>query len=707
MKNSYFLLILLSVIVIALHNLKPEDVKYPDSKKELIVDSYFDTTIVDPYRWLEDESSRQTKSWVVRQNSVTDSYMKRIRGVRKIKNRLKEIWNYPYKSIPFLKGDDRIYYFSNSGLQNQSVLYSHNIYGGELNIVLDPNKLSLDGTVSLSGLYFSNNKKYMGYGLNRSGSDWQEFYIMDINSGETMSDQLKWIKFSGMSWNGDGFYYSRMPKPENEKKLTELNNHSKIYYHEIGTLQEEDDLIYYDPENPFIMASVYATTDEKYIFLYRYKGTYGNSLSFSIADNSNIKWTPIVKDMNSEISVIDHINGSIYALTDRDAPFKKIVLIDTRFPLEKNWESLVEGNEDEVLESANIVGGYLFVHFTKDVISIWKIYDLKGNYIRTIELPGKGIVSGFNGKIDQTRTWYSFNNLVTPSTIYEYDILSNNSEVYTPSESKFLSDEYILKQEFYDSKDGKMVPIFIAHKKNIDLDNRRPTLLYGYGGFNISIKPAFQKQNTIILENNGVFAIANIRGGGEYGEKWHRDGMLLNKQNVFDDFIYAAQYLFKKGYTDNNHLAIRGGSNGGLLIGAVLNQYPGICKVAFPEVGVMDMLRYEKFTIGYAWATEYGSVNDSEHFYNLLSYSPIHNIDNNGRYPSTLIYTADHDDRVVPAHSFKYAATLQSAQAGDDPILIRIGKKTGHGSGKSTEKIINEYAEKWGFMFYEMGLKFD
>ena len=342
MKNSYFLLILLSVIVIILHNLKPEDVNYPNSKKQLIVDSYFDTTIVDPYRWLEDESSRETKSWVVKQNSVTDSYMRRIRDVRKIKNRLKEVWNYPYKSIPFQKGN-KIYYFYNSGLQNQSVLNSHNIYGGELKTILDPNKLSLDGTVSLSGLYFSNNKKYMGYGLNRSGSDWQEFYIMDINSGETMSDQLKWIKFSGMSWNGNGFYYSRMPKPKNDKMLTELNNHSKIYYHEVGTLQEEDDLIYYDSENPLIMASVYASTDEKYIFLYRYKGTYGNSLSFSIADNSNVKWAPIVKDMDSEISIIEHINGSIYALTDRNAPFKKIVLIDPRFPLEGNWKSLVEG----------------------------------------------------------------------------------------------------------------------------------------------------------------------------------------------------------------------------------------------------------------------------------------------------------------------------------------------------------------------------
>ena len=693
-------------MIIILHNIKPEDIIYPTSKKDLVVDTYHDTTIVDPYRWLEKESSKETKAWIVKQNSVTDSYMRRIRDIRKIKNRLKEIWDYPYRSIPFQKGS-RIYYFYNSGLQNQSVLKSENIDGSNLKTIIDPNKLGLDGTVSLSGLYFSNNNKYMGYGLSRSGSDWQEFYILDINTGETISDKLEWIKFSGMSWNGNGFYYSRMPKPQNEKMLTELNNYSKIYYHEVGTSQEDDDLIYFDPDNPSILASVYASDDEKYIFLYRYKGTYGNSLSFSIADNSNINWIYIVKDMDSEISIIKHINGSIYALTDRNAPFKKIVLIDPRSPLEENWKSLVEGNEGEVLESANIVGGYLFVHFLKDVISIWKIYDLNGNYIRTIELPGKGIVSGFGGEIEQSRTWYSFNNIVTPSTIYEYDILSNKSKVFSPSKSKFLSDEYTLKHEFYDSKDGRKIPIFIAHKKNIDLDNRRPTLLYGYGGFNISIKPKFQKQNTIILENNGVFAVANIRGGGEYGEKWHREGMLLNKQNVFDDFINAAQYLFKKGYTDNNHLAIRGGSNGGLLIGAVLNQYPGICKVAFPEVGVMDMLRYEKFTIGYAWATEYGSVTDPQHFYNLLSYSPIHNVLDDVRYPSILIYTADHDDRVVPAHSFKYAATLQNTQKGGDPILIRIGKKTGHGRGKSTNKIIDEYAEKWGFMFYEMGVKFD
>ena len=704
MKNSYLLLIILFLIVFALHNKAPERVKYPKSKTDLIVDTYFDTTIVDPYRWLEVESSGETKAWVGKQNSLTDSYMKRVRNIRKIKNRLKEIWNYEYKSIPFQRGD-RIFYYGNTGLQNQSILYSQNILNGQIQTVIDPNKLSLDGSVSISGLYFSNDNKYMGYSLSRSGSDWQEFYVMNVKSGETLSDKLKWIKFSAMSWNGNGFYYSRMPEPDKDKKLSEINSHSKIYFHKLGTSQEEDELIYYDSNDPLIMSSVYASDDEKYLFLYRYNGTYGNSLSFSIADNSNITWKPIVDDMNSEISIVEHLNGSIFAITDRDAPYKKIISIDSRFPSERNWKTLIEGNEEEVMESANVIGKNIFVHFIKDVLSIWKVYNLNGEYIKTIDLPGEGIVYGFGGKVDQIRTWFSFNNLVTPTSIYEYDISSNKSEIYTPSYSKFLSDDYIQKQEFFESKDGTMIPIFIAHKKDIQLDNRRPTLLYGYGGFNISVKPSFQKQNTIILENNGVFAIANLRGGGEYGEKWHRDGMLLNKQNVFDDFIYAAQYLFKEGYTDNNYLAIRGGSNGGLLIGAVLNQYPGICRVAFPEVGVMDMLRYEKFTIGYAWAVEYGSVKEREHFYNLLSYSPIHNIISGRKYPSTLIYTADHDDRVVPAHSFKYAATMQNSQGGDDPILIRVGKKTGHGSGKSTTKIIEQYAEKWGFMFYEMGVR--
>ena len=415
-------------------------------------------------------------------------------------------------------------------------------------------------------------------------------------------------------------------------------------------------------------------------------------------------WTSIVDDFNSNCWLLDHIDGQLIAQTDRNAPFKKIVRIDPNNPQEEHWKTLIAGTKEEVLSSVNLVGGKFFAHFTKDITSVWKVYDLDGHYLYDVGLPGKGIVGGFGGKKDQMITWYTFNNSVNPSTIYQYDIQQNVSTVYKESEAKFDRNGFVLKQEFYPSKDGTMIPIFIAHKKGLKMDGKRPTLLYAYGGFNVSMKPYFSKANSILYENDGVYALANLRGGSEYGQDWHEAGMLQNKQNVFDDFIAAADYLEKSGITSPDYLAIRGGSNGGLLIGAVLNQRPDICKVAYPEVGVMDMLRYEQLTIGHAWSVEYGTVAEKDHFQNLVHYSPLHTIQKGADYPSVLVYTADHDDRVVPAHSFKYAAALQADQGGSDPILIRIGKSSGHGAGKPTKKIIAEYAEKWAFMFYEMGV---
>ena len=703
MKNSYYLLIILSILIIILHHEVPLKIHYPATKKEKVYDTYFDTTIIDPYRWLENDHSKATKAWVIKQNALTSSYMRRIPQIRKVKNRLREIWNYPWQSAPFIKGD-KLYYYRNEGLQNQSVLYVQDKEGGIPKVLLDPNKFSSDGTIALGGTYFSNDHRYLGYALSSAGSDWQEFFIMDLSTGELLDDRLKWIKFSGMSWQDNGFYYTRMPEQKTEDEFTAANEHSKVYYHKLGTTQETDELIFYDPATPRISASVIVTEDERYMLLYRYRGTYGNSLAFRDTRRAEDGWTNIIDDYNSEITILDHVHGALIAVTDRRAPNKKIVRIDPDHSQEEHWVTLVEGTDEAVLQWANIVGNRLLVHFTRDILSEWKVYDLDGSYLYTVELPDRGIINGFGGSQDQSVTWYTFNNLITPETIYRYDIYSNTSSLYKASESSFKSGNYVLKQEFYSSRDGTKVPIFIVHKKNLYLDNRRPTLLYGYGGFNIAMKPYFSKALTVILENDGVYALANIRGGNEYGEKWHQGGMLFNKQNVFDDFTAAAEYLFIQGYTDPDYLAIRGRSNGGLLIGAVLNQKPQICRVAFPEVGVMDMLRYEKFTIGYAWAVEYGSVKNEANFTNLLSYSPLHNINTDIHYPSILIYTADHDDRVVPAHSFKYAAAMQRAQAGQDPILIRIGRNAGHGRGRPTRKIIDEYAEKWGFMFYEMGV---
>ena len=705
MRNPTFLLFLGVSFLIFLNKKAPEDLRYPKTIKEKHFDQYFDTTITDPYRWLEDDYSKKTKAWIARQNSFTNSYMRKIPFRNKIEKRLTELWDHPSQGMTFKKGESYYYYYNN-GLQDQSVLYVQDTPNSIGEIFLDPNNFSHDGTISLGGVYFSNDNKYLGYSTNSKGSDWQEFFIIDLGTGEQLKDHLKWVKFSGMAWHGNGFFYKKYPRPDENKELSDQNQNSKVFYHKVGTPQNSDKLIFYDPLTPKISPWISTIKDEKYLFLYRSSGTYGVSLSFRSTDTDSKKWNTIVDDYESSISIIDHVDGMFIAKTDKGAPFKRIVRIDPNNPLEKDWETLISGSEDEVLTNIKFVGNKFFVHFTDNIFSIWKVFDIDGNYLYDIDLPGKGILNGFGGDRNQHITWFTFNNLVNPSTIYQYNTKLNRYKVYKESLVDFNRSDFILKQDFFPSKDGTMIPIFIAHKKNLEMDGLRPTLLYGYGGFNIGVKPYFSKSNIILLEKGGVYAIANIRGGSEYGENWHKDGMLLNKQNVFDDFIAAAQFLEKTGITCPNYLAIKGRSNGGLLIGAVLNQRPDICRVAFPEVGVMDMLRYEKFTIGHAWSVEYGSVSKEEHFNNLIKYSPLHNIHKQTHYPSVLIYTADHDDRVVPAHSFKYAATLQDGQSGKEPVLLRVGNSSGHGSGKPTKKVIEELAEKWAFMFYEMGLEF-
>ena len=703
MKNPTLVLIVSGIFIVLLHRNVPPELNYPVTNTGDIIDTYFDTTISDPYRWLEDDHAEATKAWVTKQNAFTNAYMRKIPYRNKIEKRLREIWNYPSQGMPFKKGD-KYYFYKNDGLQNQSVLYVQDTPNTAGKVFLDPNTFSSDGTIALGGTYFSHDHKYMGYSINIAGSDWQEFYVMDLETGEILPDHLTWVKFSGMSWCGNGFYYKKYPTPDENTELSASNENAKVFYHRLGTPQDADELIFFDPDHPKISPNINVTDDGRFLFLYRSTGTYGNSLSFRDTKVSQDGWTSIVDDFNSNCWLLDHIDGQLIAQTDRNAPFKKIVRIDPNNPQEEHWKTLIAGTKEEVLSSVNLVGGKFFAHFTKDITSVWKVYDLDGHYLYDVGLPGKGIVGGFGGKKDQMITWYTFNNSVNPSTIYQYDIQQNVSTVYKESEAKFDRNGFVLKQEFYPSKDGTMIPIFITHKKGLKMDGKRPTLLYAYGGFNVSMKPYFSKANSILYENDGVYALANLRGGSEYGQDWHEAGMLQNKQNVFDDFIAAADYLEKSGITSPDYLAIRGGSNGGLLIGAVLNQRPDICKVAYPEVGVMDMLRYEQFTIGHAWSVEYGTVAEKDHFQNLVHYSPLHTIQKGADYPSVLVYTADHDDRVVPAHSFKYAAALQADQGGSDPILIRIGKSSGHGAGKPTKKIIAEYAEKWAFMFYEMGV---
>ena len=705
MNNIYVRLSVLIILITILHRFAPNPLKYPKTKlSSNIIDVYHGISIEDEYRWLEDDNSKQTKAWVQKQNAFTDRYLRKIPYRKKIQKRLTELWDYPTLSMPFIKGN-KVYFYKNDGLQNQSVLYVKNsVYDSDstASIIIDPNEFSTDGTVSLGGIYFSNDNKYLGYSIQRSGSDWREFHIKDLSTGNNLSDHLKWIKFSGMSWSGDGFYYNSFPKPNEGGELSDINQNSKVFYHKIGTSQREDTIIFSDPNNPKISSYPSTTDDGRFLMIYRTKGTYGQSLMVSDLNKPDNEFINIVSDYSSEISIIDHVDGKLIAITDRNAPKKKVVLIDPFNPKESSWKTIIP-EQDNVLSSINRIGGKLITHYMEDIISKWIIFDIDGKQIKEISLPGSGVSYGFGGNNNQTISWYSFQSLVHPPTIYIYNLSNYTSNVYYESKAKFDKSKYILKQNFYTSKDGTRISIFIAHDKNLVLDNMRPTLLYGYGGFNITKKPYFNKTLSIIFENGGVYALANIRGGGEYGQEWHEAGMLDKKQNVFNDFIAAGEFLITEGYTSPERLAIRGGSNGGTLIGAVINQKPNLFRVAFPEVGVMDMLRYEKFTIGWAWAVEYGSVKNKKDCENLLTYSPLHNIKEQ-TYPSVLVYTSDHDDRVVPAHSFKYASRLQNHQTSDDPILIRIGSSTGHGAGRPTKMKIKEYAEKWAFMFYEMGV---
>ncbi len=676
---------------------------YPETKKVDSVDVYFGTQVPDPYRWLEDDNSAETKAWVEAENKLTNQYLAAIPFRAQLKDRITKLWNYPKQSLPEKKGNSYLYY-KNDGLQNQSVLYVKEGENGTERILIDPNTLSADGTVALGGTSLSEDGKYLAYMVADGGSDWRKAYVMDVAKGEKLADELSWLKFSGISWYKDGFFYSRYDAPKTGNELTTKNEFHKVYYHKLGDKQENDQLIFVDKENPLRNCGAGVTEDEKYLIVSQSESTHGNVVY--IKDLT--KNTPFVKfnnDFNSEWNIIDHVDGKLYIITNFQAPKYRIVTVDAANPKVESIANLVPEAES-VIDGISYVGGKLFVSYLKDARSQVKIFALSGESLGELQLPSLGTCSGLSGDPKETEAYFSFTSFTFPTIIYRYDTDKNSYTEYFKPQIDAKLDGYETKQVFYQSKDGTKVPMFIVHKAGMKLDGSNPTLLYGYGGFNASMKPGFSASRLAWLENGGVFVLANIRGGGEYGEEWHKAGTKLQKQNVFDDFIAAAEYLIKEKYTSPAKLAIQGGSNGGLLIGAVANQRPDLFAVAIPQVGVMDMLRFHKFTIGWAWTGDYGSSDNEEEFHYLYKYSPLHNIRSDVSYPATMVMTADHDDRVVPAHSFKYIATLQEAQRGKtNPMLIRIQTRAGHGAGTPTTIAIEEVADLYSFIFFNMGIE--
>jgi prolyl oligopeptidase len=680
---------------------------YPSCRQSNQADNYHGTLVADPYRWLEDPDSEETKTWIEAENKVTFAYLSEIPAREKIKQRLTKLWDYEKYGIPFKEGEslgdgstERYFYFKNDGLQNQNVLYTLKTLDAQPRVLLDPNKLSEDGTVALAGLSISEDGKLLAYGLSASGSDWQEWKVRDVETGEDLQDQLNWIKFSGASWTHDhkGFFYSRYDEPNKKTKLEDVNYYQKLYYHRLGTPQSEDVLIYHRPDQKEWGFSGDVTEDGRYLIISVWLGTDPKNLVFyKDLTNPNAEVIELVNQFEADYSFIDNDDSVFYFRTDLNAPRGRVIAIDPKNPASENWREIIPQSA-ETLESVGILNNQFVADYLQDAYTQIKIFDLKGAFIREVELPGIGSAGGFGGKRNDTETFYSFTSFTTPGTIYRYNMVTGKSEVFRQPKVDFNPDNYETKQIFYHSKDGTPVPMFITHKKGIQLDGNNPTYLYAYGGFNASMTPSFSVSLLVWLEMGGVYAMPNIRGGGEYGEEWHQAGMKEKKQNVFDDFIAAAEWLIANKYTKPAKLAIAGGSNGGLLVGACMTQRPDLFGAALPAVGVMDMLRFHKFTIGWAWTSEYGSPDNPEEFKALYAYSPLHNLKPDTAYPATLITTADHDDRVVPAHSFKFAAALQAAQAGDAPTLIRIETKAGHGAGKPTAKIIEEASDKWAFL---------
>lgn len=703
MKKYLFIWAAILIGLSACNQKQEKMLQYPVAKKVDTVDVYHGVEVADPYRWLEDDNSEETKAWVEAENEVTNAYLAEIPFRQKIKDRLTQIWDYPKYGLPFKKGD-YWYFYKNDGLQQQYVIYQMTSLDDEDPVVfLDPNTFSEDGTIALSGLSFSQDGKLCAYSISKGGSDWKEVFVMDVESKEKLDDHLKWIKFSGMSWYKDGFYYSRYDAPKEGEELKGVNENNKVYYHKAGTSQDKDELIYQDPEHPKYGWYMGTTEDEEFLILSGSNpSAKGNALYFKRTSDKTGEFIAIQDNFDHDTWILDNDGDELFIMTNKDAPRSRVYKMNAN-----NTSEIKEviPQTTDVLRNVEMVGGQLLVSYMHDASSKAYVYNLDGSLKHQIDLPGIGSISGFSGEKDSNIAFYSFTSFTYPSMAFKYDIENNKSEIFRESGIDFDIENYETKQVFYSSKDGTKIPMFIVHKKGLELNGNNPTLLYGYGGFNISLTPSFSISNLVLLENGGVYAMPNLRGGGEYGEEWHEAGMQLNKQNVFDDFIAAAEYLIENGYTSSEKLAIRGGSNGGLLVGACMTQRPELFQVAIPQVGVMDMLRYHKFTIGYYWVPDYGSSDDKEQFENLIKYSPLHNIKEGVCYPATIITTADHDDRVVPAHSFKFAAELQSKQSCANPTIIRIETKAGHGAGKSTEKIIEEASDLWSFMFYNMDVE--
>jgi len=672
---------------------------YPTTRQADQVDDYHGTKVADPYRWLEDPDSDETKAWVEAQNKVTFGYLEDIPQRETLKQRITQLWNYEKYGIPYKEGN-RYFYFKNDGLQNQSVLYTLTSLDEEPRLLIDPNTLSEDGTIALSGIAISDDGNRMAYGLSTSGSDWQEWKVRDVETGDDLSDHLKWVKFSGASWTIDnqGFFYSRYDEPNDATKLEDINYYHKLYYHKLGTDQSDDLLIYHRPDQKEWMFNGSVTEDGHYLIIYVSQGTDPKNLVFyKDLQTPDSPIVELISEFEANFSLIDNDGSIFWVQTDLDAPRGRVIAIDSHNPGRENWQEIIPQAE-ETLEDVGVLNNQFVADYLKDARSSIKIFDLNGAFVREVELPGIGSAGGFGGKRYDTETFYVFTSFTTPATIYRYDMVTGERSLFRQPTVDFDPTQYETRQVFYRSKDGTQVPMFITHKKGLTLDGNNPTYLYGYGGFNVSLTPSFSISNLVWMEMGGVYAIPNLRGGGEYGEDWHQAGIKLNKQNVFDDFIAAAEWLIENYYTRPQKLAIGGGSNGGLLVGACMTQRPDLFRAALPSVGVLDMLRFHKFTIGWAWCSDFGSPENPDEFKALYAYSPLHNLKPGTAYPATLITTADHDDRVVPAHSFKFAAALQAAHAGDNPVLIRIETKAGHGAGKPTAKIIEEIADKWAFL---------
>lgn len=677
--------------------------QYPKTRTDNVSDNYHGTVVKDPYRWLENDTSAETAAWVKAQNEVTRSFLNKIPYRDKIRDRINDILNYPKYSAPAKVGD--YYIFSkNDGLQNQSVIYKQKGLDAQPEVLLDPNAMSKDGTVSVGISGISNDHKYLAYNVSKAGSDWSVMHVMEIASGKTLSDELNFVKFSGAAWIGNGFYYSRYPEPEKGTELSAQNKFHSVYFHELGQPQSSDRLMFIDKNNPLRYHYCYATEDESFLLLSVSQGTDGNETWYRNLKKGETSFKVLLSGFESSSSVINSDGNRLLVLTNVDAPNYRLASIDPENPKKENWKDIIPEGKN-LLKSVSTAGGKLFAEYLIDVNTKVYRYAMNGAPEGEIKLPALGSAGGFGGEKDDKEVFYTFTSFTYPPTIYRYDIASGKSTVFRKAEVKFNPDDYEVKQEFATSKDGTSVPMFIFYKKGLQKNGNNPTLLYAYGGFNISLEPSFSPSRISFLDNGGVFAIANLRGGGEYGETWHRAGMKEKKQNVFDDFIACAEYLQNEKYTTNKKLAVMGGSNGGLLIGAVMTQRPELFAVCIPQVGVMDMLRFQKFTVGWGWVDEYGSSDDAEMFPVLYKYSPLHNI-KDANYPATMVMTADHDDRVVPAHSFKFISTLQQHQKGQEPVLIRIETNAGHGAGTSLSKSVEQIADIYAFILYNTNSDF-